>query len=46
MDISAVPGGAAEQNLNTKMEQFIPYFSHLAAKRHLEIVAMGYEYSN
>ena len=34
------------QKLNTKMEQFIPNFSLLAAKRQLEILTMGYEYSN
>ena len=37
---------AQRQNLITKMEQFIPNFSLLAAKRQLEIITMGYEYSN
>ena len=34
------------QNLIRKMEQFIPKFRLLAAKRQLEIITMGYEYSN
>ena len=34
------------QNLNTKMEKFIPNFRLLASKRQLEIVTMGYEYGN
>ena len=34
------------QNIITKLEQFIANFSLLAAERHLEIVNMGYEYTN
>ena len=34
------------QKLISQMEQFIPNFSLLAAKRQLEIIMMGFEYKN